>query len=78
MTRTQIERGWTSLYLSSNGTEEFTRGLLDARQISDARFAEISWFPTITLEYPKIITFESKNTFEDWWINDFRVSLLVN
>ena len=77
VSRTQIERGRTALYLSSNLTnKEAYKSLLNDRRITDEKIRLLSWWPRITLEYPIERPMLTLDEFLEYFNDTFRVEAM--
>ena len=77
VSRTQIERGRTALFLSSNLTNKDALELLHGdRKETDKKIRELTWWPKITMSEPHIQTFNTVEEFVDYFNNTFRVDAL--
>ena len=78
VSRTQIERGRTALYLSSNLTNKDALELLHGdRRITDDMIRRLTWWPKITLTVPYEQTFNNVQEFLSYFNDSFRVDILA-
>ena len=78
MSRTQIERGRTALYLSSNLTNKNALNLLVNvdRRMTDENIRKLTWWPKITMTFPYTQTFNTIQEFLTYFNDTFRVEVL--
>ena len=78
VSRTQIERGRTALYLSSNLTNKDALDLLVNvdRRITDEMIRKLTWWPKITMTFPYTQTFNTVQEFLRYFNDTFRVDVL--
>ena len=78
VSRTQIERGRTALYLSSNLTNEDALNLLvnEDRRMTDENIRKLTWWPKITMTFPYTQTFNTVHEFLIYFNDTFRVEVL--
>ena len=77
VSKTQIERGRTALYLSSNfSNEDALKQLKQDRKETDQKLRELSWWPTITVWFPYTHALTTKRQFSEY-LYRFRVDVLA-
>ncbi len=78
MTRTQIERGRTALYLSSNLTNKAAlSALYEDRKLTDERIRALSWWPPVTLRDFEFVELPTLESFISYFNASFRVRVLL-
>ena len=79
MSRTQIERGRTALYLSSNLTNKDALDLLVNvdRKKTDEMIRKLTWWPKITMTFPYTQTLNTIQEFLKYFNDTFRVDVLA-
>ena len=77
VSKTQIERGRTALYLSSNfSNEDALKQLKEDRKETDQKLRELSWWPSITVSFPFTRALTTKVQFSEY-LYRFRVDVLA-
>ena len=77
VSKTQVERGRTALYLSSNFTnKEALKLLKQGRKETDQKLRELSWWPPITVSFPYTQALTTKAQFSEY-LYRFRVDVLA-
>ena len=76
VSRTQIERGRTALYLSSNYTnQDALDQLYEDRRITNQKLDELTWWPPITVSFPSVRRLSTKAQFIQY-LYQFRLDVI--